>query len=1228
MARALSGTVVLVCWAAVAVGGCSGGHVWRDDQSKVPDGGSAFVDQTPEPYLLPEGGAPPCELSADCPAGTYCDLGQCFQVCNTEESCPPELFCNARGRCVATYDAPTDPAPQTTFQGSAHLAESEVFVGADESRVELQLLAQPADLDISYRLESRAAWLATAQTRGSFTESVSLALTVDRSLISTGTHGAVVVVHTTVGTVRARVIVEQNLTGTYQGSLQYDSPRPLGPVPVQLQLIEAGDSIDVQVVSALSPTFPVVEGQPLTTVARVRQGVLEADIVQLYTEEHLAECAVPLGPLGRIFEFELQSTPTGGLTGSFVEYWSGLFPDLTEVRGTLSLARLPAPDEVLSFEALPPQQLLASSPRVEVPPLGYLCPAAAEQALDGRDRCRHDASAEEMVRCADALMAISVPVEEADLVAGAIPGGDASWAEVCEQDLLANRRPTGRPSEIDCFRPANLDCAASYYAAADRAGHGEGGWGLAQVAAARAGVALLLTNDELAQAYRVPFGGEVDVENQVLDHLGVASHWSSGALAELFNPLVLQAMRTLNPAVAADHDYHPLRRLAQLVARDWQTTNDESRLLLRTQPESSDNVRSMVADRALSLLLASIALVTIESSQAAPQTPEVMLLANALPQLGARTIEATLAEALLGLSETALPYPLDGENLVPGQTSNFLLLLKRTARVIDNAVALEEEARRFSPSHSSVWELQRELEAVEAELMRTVVNICGGHGDDGSQPDLENCGHSAGALAENTHIQRAAADAIERALTRIGDLGLRVLVQEQRLMQVHGVSPEAIRFVDEANAEVLPDQLLRRHLDAAARLVSLVAHTAPAAPGEAVVGAAALALDEIQTHIKDAREQLFQMHELQPTSSDQSEAYLGGISTIKEMLIAMAQLSTELGLAAQQAVMTAHQAASLVEQRDVALAELELLVVHGRRARRLNDPDFRLLQSPVMLRANRALDEARLGLHHVARAFEVETSYDFSPIESWLWPALDVSELVEFQRCLEDSFADYRQAFRRPAIQVDEISLARDILGITGPVSDAVTGEVISATEQFQRLLFAPANIAADGSVSLRFATNVDSARRYPVLSLCNTHLRGLQVRLVGHNVGDDLPEVTLQIGGTSFLRRCQPNHDVSLGPVVDYHIEKSKVVSLAAAANGSGEAAQVFDRQLFGRPLASSDWLLTLRSPASRSANTSLDLSELEDIILAVEHSALFPAAFVHPFEADCGALLSRAPR
>ncbi len=75
------GLSILVGIAGVLVGcgGAPGQHSSAAGTGK--DGGTSAVP--PKPIS----DRPPCILSADCPAGLHCDLGECIQDCNTASAC-------------------------------------------------------------------------------------------------------------------------------------------------------------------------------------------------------------------------------------------------------------------------------------------------------------------------------------------------------------------------------------------------------------------------------------------------------------------------------------------------------------------------------------------------------------------------------------------------------------------------------------------------------------------------------------------------------------------------------------------------------------------------------------------------------------------------------------------------------------------------------------------------------------------------------------------------------------------------------------------------------------------------------------------------------------------------------------------------------------------------------------------------------------------------------------
>src|SRR5207237_4102686 len=71
---------------------------------------TACTSPAPAPYVAPSGGGARCGRSADCPAGTYCDLAECVQACSAVTPCAGGLACSARGRCLAA-EASTDRDP-------------------------------------------------------------------------------------------------------------------------------------------------------------------------------------------------------------------------------------------------------------------------------------------------------------------------------------------------------------------------------------------------------------------------------------------------------------------------------------------------------------------------------------------------------------------------------------------------------------------------------------------------------------------------------------------------------------------------------------------------------------------------------------------------------------------------------------------------------------------------------------------------------------------------------------------------------------------------------------------------------------------------------------------------------------------------------------------------------------------------------------------------------------
>jgi len=152
-----------------------------EPKSATPNAGpDAAATEPPAPYVPAASGAPECELSADCPAGTHCDLGECIQRCNIVDPCTGELTCTPRGRCDED-SVDEDPAPDEAPRAAVTAAPLALDIGEDVSAVMLGVDAAPTTTALAYRVDSRVAWLRPVTARGTFTGALVTMLEVDRT---------------------------------------------------------------------------------------------------------------------------------------------------------------------------------------------------------------------------------------------------------------------------------------------------------------------------------------------------------------------------------------------------------------------------------------------------------------------------------------------------------------------------------------------------------------------------------------------------------------------------------------------------------------------------------------------------------------------------------------------------------------------------------------------------------------------------------------------------------------------------------------------------------------------------------------------------------------------------------------------------------------------------------------------------------------------------------------
>ncbi|MDX2087900.1 MAG: hypothetical protein SFX73_08625 [Kofleriaceae bacterium] len=1198
-------------------------------------GDGAVALGPPRPYVPPAEGAPECELSADCPEGTYCDLGECIQECHVADPCTETgaSTCLPRGRCAESADAPSDPPPSDVSIARVVAGVDVLNVGAGEAMAMLAFAAEPADEEVRYRVVSRVPWLRVREVRGTFTGALAVSFEVDREGLAVGVHTGSVVLRTTAGDVTVPVQLTQSLTGVYQGELRYETPRELGAVPLRIELFDRGGFVDVRVLADESPTFPRAGGAQATSTASFSGSAssdgaqLDGSIVQSFRAAELGEGSVIARDVGRDLHFMLSPTASGGLEGTFSERWVGLFPAGVEVGGSLVLARTEdAPRDFTTTlpGALPP------NPSARPLAIDAACTAAAGDAVLGcsgrassvacalvsgctwrgsacvvaTNPCGASATPAQLRACGDALLEDATAFEGAPLVVAGSMGttGYDAVSALCEADVAnaALERPS--MASAACFHEGNHLCALTLLEHAAERGDSAAAGLVSEAVARRAGLGMLLLNEQLVEAFEAPFRSrDAGVERIVEEALDEGRGYSRDALAQLFAPHVLEALRHTSPSVAAANDYRGLRLFAQLVARDRLAASEATSLRIRTRPAERPEARDELHAQALDLLLGLVALSTIERAEEAPASPELGLFAEALTELGRRSLQAGERIDPLGLPAGFVPFVYEPSAM---GANNYDQVSALFMPIIATAVAEESAAtgavRAFESSEDS---LRRELESVADQIGRRQADICG-PGDDAFSGNVEHCGEGGvGELAEALAVHAEAVNAIDIAHARFDGLLARAQIQRTRAATVRGIRQDSIEFLSRTNEQINAREVESIVIEAAQTALALAAQAQVWNGGASVaMGVASGLLEGLQGHLRLVQQQLRQAQELRVREDEANVEYLNAMFALQEMLVGQAELALEITQATLRAVTASVRIATL--RSEVVQLDAERVVLEERATGGLlNDPAFRVLRSRAIEQATQSRDSAIVGAYLMARAFEFETNTEFAAIETMLVPALRADEVQRFTTCLAESTARFRTAYGPRQSFTDEVSLREDVLGIRGPIVDEVTGETITEAEQFRRLLLAPSNLGPDGSVELRFATSLNPGNGLFSTRVCNDQIRTLQVRLIGDGLGDDQARVTLVQGGASTQRGCESGRGGG-GDVLRSYELAARTAEVQAGVNVP--PTSVPDTQFAGRSVAASEWRLVILPGRQAPANADLDVTRIDDIVFRIEHQAI----------------------
>ncbi len=1206
--------VSFVCLSVGAVA-CGGGQGAASSDDDNESGGAASADNAEQPGSLenpdipskppqPAQGGDACIISADCPAGTHCDLGECVQECNSQAACKNGRSCSLRARCIKSDETDVDPGPVTKHAGTVKAEASTLDLDERDTALEVALTSDSEEL-VSYRVEVRAPFLSLqSEERGELVGSARLKFSVDPSVASGPFASGAVIVHTSLGDVALNPSLRVGLTGRYQGTMRYTAGKtPLGDVGVAFDMVDKGGNVQVRVDPERSMTFPEAAGGAVTGrgVFTFSDG-LALTLSQVVATDFGAERNHFKRPIGRRISFALKPTGAGKLEGSFEEKLYGITQQPISLTGTAYLEPTtqaePEPFTLGAAVAMPTAQQNAF-PDISV--------FNGWSEYDCFSDCE---SASDRLGCIAGAIEPTYYQHLADSLAGKRSGSAPldDLAQDCVSEFSANSTTSYKSIGYRCASMPPLACSLSRVAG--------GSWTTAQTPTARAAFnrltarmlapGLFVAQDDIATGLKRSLleGASAQAESfaaarGVLEAPATYA-FSSGLLGYLRALPVEVAKGDPSSDDPTQTNYPAARALSRLVYVLQTLDGEESRA-------DATDVTGKLSDkleRAQSRgLLGFFEAATLAS---------VMNAWNNPPNIGGEFVGAlTLSDrgfaslqqgaTLFGVPEGQVPLVYDPARAQP---TNFEQILEVRAKPAleqfqADQASFETANREFEQNASR---LEDETESVRRTYEEQIMSVCGAAFDLDlvkTDADWAACGaDGTGQLAELSLDINQAFLRLQASQSRIEGMKQKYAIDEKRLADTQQVKADQLQFIDAQGRTLQGLDVADGVINAAEKAISVAANSSVLNFGTPYGLAAVTAVLELQrTSITMARTQVQTAQQLRTVADESKVELISGLAELQKQLIDIAQLELEMEqdtLAITQADLrgrnTLNNAKHLAEERIRSLARIS--------ESPMTDPTFRILQTQQALQAVTSRAEAQRWLYRAGRALEYEINTSLgTALPQAVLGAYSSSQAERLARCLTGIFNDYSAEFGVAQEFTTTVSV-REMLGFKSPRIDNVTGEMLSEGDLFRQWILRSENIDSQGNVTVTFSTNLQPGNELWSSNVCDDKIATVQAQLVGDFQGDNEAELQIGLEGSSILRRCDSDE------IVNWAIDSSAQAVIQAGVNTFGEAKP--STSLFGQSVARATWKIVIPAGTAAPANADLDLKSLDDIVLKVTHHAL----------------------
>jgi hypothetical protein len=1228
----------LSCWLCCALwlAGCGNGeHASTPNSPDAGAGGDAGA--VSESGAGPDAGAAGfattsprsddagCIISADCAEGAHCDLGECVQDCNELVPCAKGLVCSARGRCLSSTGVDADPLPPNGLNGTVVAEPTSFELAESDANFEVKL-SSTAKGSVDYRVEVRAPFLSlVGSERDSFTGNTTLNFKVSTRGLSGALTPGTILVHTNLGNVLVSPSIRVGLSGRYQGVMRYSTgTTAFGDVGIAATLRDDHGDVVMAIDPNYSMTFPSIGGK-----AAAGQGSftfsdgLNISVSQAIGADFGGERNHFKRPIARQVAFALAPSKGGRLEGTFKETVYGILAQPIVLQGSAYLEPLEATQSI-SLEPAP----------VTTPTIGGREFASIElfpgwaYSTSAFGHCS-PSSATEFTGASPGNLATIQQLEDtyyarlANGLAGPRTVDDDmhAFAETCATDLarpnLDDFNAKGSCAYVPPLACALRDVAEFQWRTADEFHSAQVTYNrlFARVLAPALFVAQDAVVEGLKQSFQKGTQAEADFFQRARKALDAPLTFvlASGALQTLKDMPVAIAAGDPTSQDSTATNYPAARALARALYVLNTIDGEQARLDASDLTKTQDAKLALAQQRGVLGLLEGVALSSVVNQWGSPPNlGNEFIGILTLADRGFQTLQQ--GGVTFGIPDGEIPIASGGP-VTAGSNFDLLRELAKPALDIQAAdeTAFTVPEREFEQNNASVL---AELENVRNRFDSEIHDICGpAFPIDGPKTDSDwftLCGKDGlGQFLELGGDIQLAQGRLQAAQTNLLAMQKKVAIDTQRLADTQHVRAETIAFTDSAGDQKVALQISEGFINIAEKTIEIASHANILNGGAPLGEALAMGMLEAQrTAIQTTRQKLENAQQLRSLTDESDIERINSEAEIQKQLVDMGGASLDI----QQEGLSVTLAG--LQQRDLLESAKRAFEARTRSLSRISqspasDPMYRVLASSAALKAVSSRAKTQTWLYRVGRALEYEMNRPLGDaLGRAVLGAYNKAGVERLMNCMHLIYNDFAVEFRQPSDYTTTFSV-REMLGITGPRIDEVTGAELSEGELFRRAIIKNENFDSQGDLTFGFATNLQRGNPLWSTNVCNDKVSAVQVQLVGDFLGDNQAQVVLGLDGGALLRECDSER------VLNWSLSGDLRAAIDAGVNSFGDTnANTF---LFGQSVARANWKVTIPSGETVPQNADLHLDRLEDVVIRVKHKALQRKTKPTPIDTSC---------